>query len=449
MPVLQLLLAVSALAQPLTLRRVVEEAAARYPSVTVSSEQLQASAAAIRLARTAYQPRLEMSTQVNRATRNNVFGMLLPPAGVPSISGPPLAVNDMTSVWGSAVSMQISWEPFDFGSRRASVEKAGAARKLAEASLERTRLDVSVAAADAFLTLLAAQQTLAVARAGAERARILKRLTEALVQAQLKPGADLSRAAAELAGAENGIIQAEQAVESARATLGQFLDSGQAAAEVDGSLAARLPAGAVPPAEVPVSHPQLAEQQASIEESAAAVRAAEKSYYPKLFVTAAAFARGTGALPEGGTLSGLSGLGPNIFNWGIGAGLNFSVLDLAAWKARKEVALHRELAERARESQRRRELQATVARARAALDAARRLAANAPAQVRAARDAEAQAAARYRAGLGTLAEAAEAQRLLVAAEMDEALARLNVWRALLHGFAAAGNLEPFLAAAGQ
>ncbi|SPF45295.1 hypothetical protein SBA4_3350015 [Candidatus Sulfopaludibacter sp. SbA4] len=44
---------------------------------------------------------------------------------------------------------------------------------------------------------------------------------------------------------------------------------------------------------------------------------------------------------------------------------------------------------------------------------------------------------------------AEAQRLLTQAEIDDALARLGVWRGLLGIAAAAGDLEPFIAEAGK
>jgi outer membrane protein TolC len=51
--------------------------------------------------------------------------------------------------------------------------------------------------------------------------------------------------------------------------------------------------------------------------------------------------------------------------------------------------------------------------------------------------------------LGTLIEVADAQRLLTQAEVDDALARLGVWRALLRVAAAQGNLDPFLQEAGK
>jgi outer membrane protein TolC len=77
------------------------------------------------------------------------------------------------------------------------------------------------------------------------------------------------------------------------------------------------------------------------------------------------------------------------------------------------------------------------------------VAANTPVQVSAARAAAEQATARYQAGLGNVDAVAEAQRLQTQAEIDDALARLGVWRGLLAVAAAAGDVRPFLAEVGQ
>ena len=137
---------------PLTVAQAVENALRNYPAVTVSQEQVNAAAAAIDLARTAYLPRIDSLAQVNRATRNNTFGLLFPQSVVPAISGPVLGTNNFGTVWGSAVGTLVTWEPFDFGLRRASVSAATAAKTRSEATLKRTQFDVAAAAADAYLT---------------------------------------------------------------------------------------------------------------------------------------------------------------------------------------------------------------------------------------------------------------------------------------------------------
>ena len=106
-PLFMLPLAAAALlrAQPSSISpaQAVQSALQHYPAVRVSQEQIQAAAAGITLARTAYLPRIDTLGQVNRATRNNVFGLLLPQSVIPSISGPVLNENNFGTVWGSAL----------------------------------------------------------------------------------------------------------------------------------------------------------------------------------------------------------------------------------------------------------------------------------------------------------------------------------------------------------
>ena len=72
------------------------------------------------------------------------------------------------------------------------------------------------------------------------------------------------------------------------------------------------------------------------------------------------------------------------------------------------------------------------------------MAENTPIQLDAAKATETQVRARYQAGLATVVDVADAQRLLAQAEIEDSLARLRVWRALLALAASQGNLEPFL-----
>ena len=207
----------------ITIQQAVDTAIRNYPAVTVSQEQIDAASASIQLARTAYLPRVDSLAQVNRATRNNVFGLCCRSRSSLPFRGPYSGSNSLDSVWGSAVGVTVNWEPFDFGLRRASVSAATAAKTRNEASLKRTQFEVSVAAADAFLTLVAAQETVRAAQAGVDRAQSLAQAVRAQVDAQLRPGADGSRTEAEFAAARTQLVQAQQAQDIARALLSQYI----------------------------------------------------------------------------------------------------------------------------------------------------------------------------------------------------------------------------------
>jgi outer membrane protein len=434
---------------PLTLAQAVETASKNYPSIHVSQEQIAAAAAGIRLARTAYLPRLDALAQVNRATRNNVFGLSFPQSVIPSISGPVLGTNGPGTVWGSAVGALVTWEPFDFGMRQAAGAVAEAARTQSEATLKRTQFEVAVAAADSYLTLAAAGETVRAAQAGVERAEVLLRTTRALVDAELRPGADASRAEAELAAARTQWIQAQQAVAVARAIVAQFvgLEPSQVAIAAPGLL--QLPPEQNAPPLDTAANPIAAEQTANVDQARAQLKVLERSYFPRFAVQGAASARGTGAEINGASLGGVNGLAPTVQNYAVGFSVTFPVMDLAATRAREAAQSAAVRAQLARSEQIATELRAHWNVALANLQGARLVAANTPLQTSAARAAAQQATARYEAGLGAIDPVAEAQRLLTQSEIDDALARLSIWRALLGVAAAAGDIQPFVVEVGQ
>src|SRR5215472_347311 len=71
----------------LTLAQVIDDAKAHYPAIKAARAQQQAAQGAIGLARTARLPRADILWQTNRATANNIYGLLLPQNVIPSISG--------------------------------------------------------------------------------------------------------------------------------------------------------------------------------------------------------------------------------------------------------------------------------------------------------------------------------------------------------------------------
>ena len=360
----------------LTLEQAVAQALKNYPSIRVSQEQVTTAGAGIQLARTAYLPRVDTVAQVNRATRNNVFGLLFPQGVVPSISGPVIGTNNFGSVWGSAAGVLVSWEPFDFGFRGATVKAANAATAHAEATAKRTQFDVAVAAADAFLTLAATRETVRAAEAAVQRADTVTKTTGAQVNAELRPGADQSRAESEAAAARTQLAQAQQAVGLATADLGRYLGQEPAALEIaPGALLHAPPAEATVKPLDPSQNPTVAEQNTAIAEELARLRILERSYFPKFNLQGSAYARGSGAEIDGRRLGGWNGLAPNTQNYAVGMTVTFPLMDLAAIRAKKAGQSAAVRTEQARSEQLAADLRAQWNRAIATLNGARRIAA--------------------------------------------------------------------------
>jgi outer membrane protein TolC len=199
----------------------------------------------------------------------------------------------------------------------------------------------------------------------------------------------------------------------------------------------------------PATNPIALEQTAAVEQAQAQLRALERSYFPRFYLQGSAYARGTGAEVDGKNLGWLNGLGPSVQNYAVGFSVTFPVFDLPALRARETAQSATVRAQTARSQQIATDLRAQWNRAVATLAGARRIAGNTPIQVSAARAAAQQATARYQSGLGNIDAVAEAERLLTQAEIDDALARLSVWRGLLGIAAAAGDVQPFVMEASQ
>jgi outer membrane protein TolC len=265
-----------------------------------------------------------------------------------------------------------------------------------------------------------------------------------LVQNQLRPGADESRARAELAGARIQLIQAEQAEQVSRANLAQWL--GVSPVEVQITTDSLLqPLAPLPQASANASgHPLALAQMANLDSVRAFRSVLDRSYVPRFNFQTAVSGRGTGVSANGGFAGGASGLAPSTSNWAVGFSVTFPLFDYFSIRERKRIEEQNERAEEATYGRVVREINAQSEQARAELEGARRVAENTPIQLDSARVLEQQSNARYQVGLATIIEVADAQRLLLQAEVGDAVARIGVWRARLAEAAARGDLSDFL-----
>jgi outer membrane protein TolC len=340
----------------------------------------------------------------------------------------------------------LSWEPFDFGLRRASVDLARTQVTRETAGAEQTRRDVAVRTEDAFLQFAGAQETVRAARANVERQEVFANSVAALVRNQLRPGADDSRAQAELALARIQLVQAEQAERISRANLAQWLGVDPGDVQIATGTLLQIPPAPSGPAAV-ASHPLAETQMAAVATSRALQNVFSRSYYPRVNLQTAYSLRGTGALalgPGGTNLGGAHGLDFDTPNWGVGVTAMFPLFDWFSVRERQRIEAFNERAEVATYNRVVRELSAQTEQAAAQMDGARRIADNTPIQLMAARVLEQQSRARYDAGLATIVEVADAQRLLLQSEVGDAGARLGVWRALVADAAAKGDISELL-----
>lgn len=422
----------------LSLDAAVSRALERYPSVRAASAEVAAADADVAVTRGAYLPTADLLWQANRATRNNIAGLLLPQAVVSSITGPVTPARGQ-SAWNTAVGILFAWEPVDFGARAAAVRAAEFSRDAARADASLTRLEVSAATAAAYLQIVTADELVRAAHAGVERARVLFEVVDARVRGGLRPGAESARARAEMAAAESAEARAQQAAAVARAELARWIGGSPDQIAIAGAPYLQLPAALPMPAQEP--HPAVVAQVARVDSAKASATELARSYAPRVFLEGTASSRATGVRSDG-TFDGSTGFDAAASNWALGVNVTFPILDLPMQRSRRAAGLARTQLAEARQAQTLQDLESERRKAQAALDMARRIAALTPVQREAARAAEEQARARFESGLGTIADVADTTRLLTDAEAAHALAVLDVWRAELALAAATGDVTP-------
>ncbi len=430
---------------PLTLQETIDYAIKNYPSIRAAQNKIQASKAGVGLAKTAYLPKGDAIYQTNRATRNNITGLLFPQNVVPNISGPVIANPNFGSAWGTATGGLVSWELLDFGLKRSKVNLAKTDVEKAESEAELTELELASKVADTFFKLLAAQEALKAVEANVERAKTFSDSVNVLAKSGLRPGADASRALAEVAVARTHLAQAKQLQEVTRVYLAQFL--GVAGKTIlikedrflNPSLETNLP---MPEVE---SHPILKLQKSNIDLVESRKKVLFHSYFPKLDLQGALFGRGSGVDHTGDLRGGANGLFPTRLNIAGGVTANLPLFEWVSIRAKQKIEKFNKETEVAKYEEQVQEILGKFSQAKVIFESAGEIAKEAQTQLKAAQVSETQAQARFKAGLGTVIEVADSERLLTKSEIDNALARLGVWQALLNLSVAQGDIKPFLA----
>jgi outer membrane protein TolC len=425
----------------MTIEQVVAEAVAKHPRIAASRADEDVALARVDEARTRELPGVGVSAQINRSTGNTAPGAFFPTQGFPPIAGAPRGKALDEGVWQTGVSAWAAWDVLSLARQAAAIDVALAAHTEAAAATDARRLEVAYRAGDAFIQVLEAQEAVRAARASVERAQILVTITRSLVNQALRPGADAARAEAELASGQTQLARAEQALDVRRAQLAEAI--GDASAHVDaapGNLLAPVDdAVALPPVRR-AAHPDLVQGDATVARAAESRRAVEVEYLPRVDLVAAIWLRGTGYYD-----SPAGGLATDIPNWAAGAAVTWPLLDIPTVRARARAADAAYSAAAARRDEVYLAVSGQLASASAVLQGAVRVAKQTGPALAAASAAEQQATARFKTGLSQVVEVADAQRVLAQADVDDAVARLEVRRALLLLARAAGDLGPFLA----
>ena len=430
---------------PLTLNEAVRYALAHQPRLKAELAVEEAATANLDVARSQYIPGGYIGLQENRATGNVVPGTHFSMEGIPPISGPLRDRVVDSGVWGSTAGLSLSDDIAHLTQKMALVDASLADQRAARAGVDAQALAVAFGAADSFARAVQGDQELNAARAALSRAQVFESTVNALVHSGLRPGADAARAAAETAAAQRNVIKSEEMQGLSETQLAEALGAaGQAVQIVPARLITRVPAEEAPTISISVNNPSVIAAEQSVHAALDRERAALLEYVPRVEIAAAMFGRGNGLFPGGANLGFAQGIAPDTPNWAAGVVVTIPILEYPEIRARADLAAAQEKIASAGRNEVIQQIQTQVDSARIILKSTFRVAKEAQVELDSSHAAVEQAEARYKAGLFAVDPVAEALRLLAQAEADDAVARVDVWRAKLLVARAIGDMGPLL-----
>ncbi len=437
--------------QPLTLVGAVEFAEQNYPAILRSHAQEKAAKKNITVQKlNEYLPDGLFQSQDIMASRNKQTQIIYGSPVFPGNPGPGFNSVNMYPLFFSGVGFNLDWAPLDFGLHKARIELSKEQYGQAQAQLSVTKLDTQLASANAFLDVVEAIQQVRATHENVASFEQFAKIVDAQVSAQLKPGADAALAEAQLANSRNQLLRAETNLDISKANLSNSL--GVAGVDVDvvdkGLVTEVINSGIEKSAPIFEQVPVLQASKAALLISLAQKKVLKKEGYPVFHWLGGFQMRGTPMDTKGKiTYRDAAGFAPVVPNYQAALIINWNFLDPIRLKYEKQVQDQRIVSQQQDYDLVLQNLKSEDSKSRSRLRTAIAIAKNMPVQVNAAEQAVHQAVARYQVGLGSVAQVAEANQVLAQSRMQEAVAKVSVWRAMLGVASVHGDLKPFLAEA--
>lgn len=419
-------------ARVVTLAEALAFARAHQPRLAAARQRVVAAEREAEVASAQWLPRVGAMAQVVGSTANNSTTTLLGTSAVdvPRIGATPIRGDlDWQPYASTALAVGVRQQIYDFGrvqAERAAGDLAAAAERYRASG---SALDVDFAVRQAYYTVLAADAIADAARAALARASGHRDFARANVRAGLRPPIEQTRAEADAARYEAGMLRAISSVHVARATLAATVG-----VEDDELGAAPAPPeeATLPSVDDLVEHaarsPGVLEGRARVDAQHAETRRIELQTRPTLWATAGVSLRAGGAPPSTGPTPFGDGWLPSVPNYSAAAALTWPILE-PAWDRRAAASRAREQSLGAETDFVLRAQRTLIRNAHREAVVARETLGAAERAAEAARANWDHAEHRFAVGLGTSTELADAQALRTEAEIQLAIAKFQTGRA--------------------
>jgi outer membrane protein, adhesin transport system len=320
--------------QPVSLQQLLEAMANNYELLKSRNNLVQSSQAALKATRYNRLPHLNVLAQATVNSDNNLEGGYQSYGMIPSIVSGTRTESNLSAIGGDAAFGGINWEAVNFGEYKARNNLAKTDLQVQANTLASTQYDLNGYASAYYIELLRQYELQQVQQDNVTRLQKLKTTIDALVRSGIRPGVDSSVAAAELSKSMVALYLAQKNLAQTRVQLstltgfatGQLNPDTGAENKVNVDGVAFVFASATDT----VHHPYINLYTAMYDQSMARWKLEKSSYYPKIFLDADAWARGS-SLSNSDVYSNNLALGyePARFNYLVGLTMTYDIFNIA------------------------------------------------------------------------------------------------------------------------
>ncbi len=415
------------------------------PRLLEKKALVSSASAAVQETRHQFLPAIRFNDQVNIGSDNSTAGSYFPYSIVPSTSAGVRAENDYQAASGNIAMLYGEYDLIDFGYKNARIEYAKSGQDLSQSDLQREMYILHGRICRAYFKLMIAESRMEIERETVRRYDTIFTIIHALTRSGIKPGSDSSLAKAELSKSRITYNQTNEQANNYREEISYLTGVRAEVISTDSVLMLTGSWKNLIHAPADSNANPLIDYYANLTKVYSAnERLIAKSYLPKIYLTAASWARGSSIVYNDQYKPIPEGLGYQRFNYMAGVAFQYDLFNGVHKKDRlKTFGFERDAAELELKQQQI-NLASATRQAQNSIDITEKNLLELPIQYQAAVDTYNQKIAQYKAGIITLIDLTNAAFVLDRSLNDYAETTGSWWLAQLDKALATGQLGRFI-----
>ncbi|RFS19187.1 TolC family protein [Chitinophaga silvatica] len=433
-------------ADSFSLHRAIALTLEHYPAIQAKLSQVKAGEANLIDVKHNWYPSMRLHEQVDVGTDNSIYGSYFTMGIIPSTSGGIRAANNNALMSGNIAMAAMQWEIYNFGAYGSQQNEANKALQVTRSDLSNLTNQLTVTVIQQYLDLLRYSALQQIAADNVQRNAAVVRAVTAIVLHGLKPGVDSAVAGAELSKARLNLLDINNKYQQVRVQLSTLTGLDTLEIKPDTLNTGRLITLLKHQLGDTVSqHPMLQYYKSILLQQQAKEIVIRKSTLPKLNLMAAGWMRGSsGSFNDIYDKNLWSGLGYSRYNYLLGMGITYNLVDLK--RTKEKVAVQQYQSETAAKQLEtvKTNLNGLLLQSLTDLRTSEEKLKELPVQLSAAQAAAKQKMALYKGGLTNIIDVTTALFVLNRAETDLIQTRDAAWKALFSAAYASNSIEQLL-----